>query len=278
MLPGRETRVYPVRMVDAHHFRSAPVASIALASAWQLYQLGQFGAAVVAVQQHLAQAPEDSEAQRLLAHAALDDGDTRTALTAAAKAVLLSPADAHAYFAMSLGNQRAGNPDVAEQAIREALRLDPQESKFYAALADQLIESGQWAAAATVAREGLTLDPVHEYLLYARAMITWADQHPNIALEQADEGLGIIPESSQLHSLRGAILLELGRKADAIASLQEALRLEPRNALAEHHLRIARSWHYRLSTWHMPWPLALLVAVCLATLVFVLLGYLFAPK
>src|SRR5690349_24324067 len=140
-------------MASAQHFRSSPVASIPLASAWRLYQLGQCGAAVVAVQQHLAAAPEDPDAHRLLAHAALEDGDTSRALAAAAKAVLLAPEDANACFAMSLATQRAGKLDVAQQAIREALRLNPQEPKFYAVLADQLIEGGQWMAAANVARE-----------------------------------------------------------------------------------------------------------------------------
>jgi tetratricopeptide (TPR) repeat protein len=109
-------------------------------------------------------------------------------------------------------------------------------------------------------------------------MITWADQHFKIALEQVEEGLGIIPESSLLYALQGAILLELGRKADAIASLQESLRIEPKNAYADHQLRIARSWHYRLSIWQPPWYIALLVGVCFVTLVFALLGYLFAPR
>lgn len=144
-----------------------------LAAAWKLYELRHYDAAIAAVQQHLAHSPDDPEAYRIMAHAAGERGDASTALTAASRAFLLAPEDANVCLTFAVANHAADKMDVAEQAIREALRLNPQDARFHAELASQLMQTDRLWEAGEVVSDGLSLEPQHEYLLHARAAISW---------------------------------------------------------------------------------------------------------
>lgn len=76
-----------------------------------------------------------------------------------------------------------------------------------------------------------------------------ADDLPG-ALVESDAALQLAPQSAEAHNLRGVVLDELGRTAEAIAAYQEALRLDPGlSDAAENLAELRRDSGLRVPRW-----------------------------
>lgn len=213
-----------------------------IARAWKLYELQRYPACIDAARQHLGVVPNDSEAYRLIAHAAAEGGQPQQALAAAQQAVAIAPSHASAYLALAVANHIAGNRDAADTAIGEALRLDPQDAKSHEQLARQTMVRQRWRELAKVAREGLTHDPCNEYLHFARALATSQIDLRHVAFQQIEEGLSLNPENVNLLTLKGALLVEKGDTRAGLPHLLDALRITPDSEYARTQLGRARYW------------------------------------
>jgi len=86
----------------------------------------------------------------------------------------------------------------ASAAIEEAIRLDPDDADYFSLKAAILLAERKWPAALEAAENGLRVDPEHVNCVNVRAMA----------------------------------LVQLGRRDEAGATIGEALRHEPDNALS----------------------------------------------
>jgi Tfp pilus assembly protein PilF len=222
-----------------------------IARAWKLYELRRYAACLEAAQQHLAEVPGDSEAYRLMAHAAADSGDLIAALDAAAQAVALAPSDANAFLALAVANHVSGMGGAADAAIREALRLSPEAPRVHEQMARQTIVRQDWKSLAKVARDGLAVDPRNDYLHFAQALATSQTISRKLAFQQIEEGLAINPENANLITLKGALLVERGEVKEGMPHLLDALRITPTSKYAHTQLRNARlvGWHSVVPRW-----------------------------
>lgn len=137
--------------------------------------------------------------------------------------------EAHAYLALCL--YHVDRPEESLREADEAIRSDPASSLGHHARALALQESGRLREAESSAREAIGLAPDvagHRVLLAGLAIrrCRWGE-----ALEAADEGLTIDPEDDSLRNMRAMALTQLGRKAEAAATLGSALADDPENAL-----------------------------------------------
>jgi Tfp pilus assembly protein PilF len=227
------------------------IVSAHIARAWRLYELRRYAACIEAAQQQLAEVPNDSEAFRLMAHAAADSGDLIAALDAAAQAVALAPSDANAFLALAVANHVSGMGGAADTAIREALRLNPKAPRVHEQMARQTIVRQDWKSLIAVARDGLAIDPRNDYLHFVQALATSQAISRQLAFQQIEEGLAINPENANLITLKGALLVERGEVKEGMPHLLDALRITPTSKYAHTQLKYARfvGWFSVIPLW-----------------------------
>jgi type IV pilus assembly protein PilF len=89
-------------------------------------------------------------------------------------------------------------------------------------LAGCVSDGGIMADAAVDARQraGIRLELANAY---------FGDGKPAIALQEVEQALALDPQNADALGLRGLVLLQLGESELAVQSLQQALRLAPRD-------------------------------------------------
>ena len=153
---------------------------------------------------------------------------TGKAIGAARRAVQLSPASYDAHLAMALAHRSAERAQPWRDEARAALELNPRIAEGYGLLADAYSTNPNWGCVrdrnATIAeesyRKALQIDP-RSSAAYNNlaAHLSWIGR-PEEALEVADEGLRVQPQSPVLHRARIRALVALRRVTDADRSVE----------------------------------------------------------
>ena len=218
----------------------------------------------------LRERPGFADCHLQMSRIAATEGNLKVALTAARKAVALSPASEPARLLLAGLLRRQGDFDGAIAQCREALQNQPDSLEARTLLGRVLAERGSFdealstlgAAAASrpdsaeaaielgfaLAREGkvaeavasyrraLALDPgsapAHAYLGSALA----SQGNLEEAMAHFEVALRAKPEDAELHDFLGVALREKGRTEEAIPHFREAIRLEPGLAVAHFNL------------------------------------------
>jgi tetratricopeptide (TPR) repeat protein len=148
------------------------------------------------------------------------------------KSVEVSPGSWEAH--MDLGNWCAGQKkfDEAERQAREAIRIHPDRGGAYGLLAVTLVHQGKWAELDGVLAQAEKADP-ENLTAYYRAgnnCLVLKTELPR-AEKYLRKYLGQEPEAqaaslATAHWRLGLVLEQEGRKAEAIAELQTAVKLD----------------------------------------------------
>lgn len=146
----------------------------------------------------LAQRPDHPLAHAYLALSRSDLGKAAEALEAARSAVGLAPDVAFFHYVQAMVLHRADHDREAKKEVSEAIRLDPEEERHFALLASVELAERNWPA----------------------------------ALEAAERGLTLNPEDVNCANLRSMALVRMGRKAEAMATVDYALARDPDNAIS----------------------------------------------
>lgn len=137
---------------------------------------------------------------------------------------------AHAYLALSRSDQ--GKIQEAVESARSAVGLAPDAAFFRYVHALVLHRSDRDTEAAAEVAEAIRLDPEEENHFALLASIELARRDWSAALQAAERGLALNPEDVGCANLRSMALVRLGRKAEAMATVDFALEREPDNALS----------------------------------------------
>lgn len=202
-----------------------------------LLTTGDFDAARAAYQAAVEIDPGYALAQCNLGLAHLHLENWESALDPLAEAIRLSPGlvPAHLHRAIALTYLR--RYEDATAAIETAVRLAPQDPAIHYTLGRIHLGQGRARAAAESFRTALAFNPdlTEGYRALAEALATTKeDEEATVALQMAVDRL---PRQVSLRCDLAMMLHSQGRSAEAIAALEEALRLEPRSRQA--HLAIA---------------------------------------
>jgi tetratricopeptide (TPR) repeat protein len=150
------------------------------------------------------------------------------------------------YSAAGLNLARSGDFVRAWPLFDTAVRLDPNDANTRFCLAQALAMQAEverqrgvdpakvnerFAAAADSARRATECKPDHAaaYLLWGRALMSRGE--PEAALVPLRRGVTCRPEAVNLQLALGEALLESGRREEAEIHLENALKLDPKNAL-----------------------------------------------
>ena len=113
---------------------------------------------------------------------------------------------------------------AARAALMRALDLDPHTAHAYAVLAQVEIFSGRPDEAVAAGRRAVELDPMVAFWNYILAWVYWAQADYDRASHQLEVLREIDPASWFPHFGSGIVAGALGRREEAIASFEEAVR------------------------------------------------------
>lgn len=196
-------------------------------------------AAIAAAEQVVELCPDDGEEHRKLAQTLLIAGRWQEALRSVERAQALDPQAPGLALLHATVLERLGLHREAGQAIRNALSQSPEDAELQEAalriaqiLQDGLRREYQEAArqdqldrAVELAEELLSLAPDSVSDILALVGLLSKLERYEDALNWAVRALELDDRSSDFHSLKAALLIKLGRPADAEAAVRRGLAL-----------------------------------------------------
>lgn len=175
----------------------------------------------------LATQPQDPDALALLALSRLEQNKRVEALAAAREAVGLAPDNAHLHYIHALVLHRSERDPEARPEAQEALRLDPGDPDIFVLLASIELAQRNWPAALAAAEQALALDPEHVNAANLRSMALVRLGRKSEAMATVDHALHRAPENAFSHANQGWNCLHRNDPKRAQDHFREALRLEP---------------------------------------------------
>ncbi|MCB9777137.1 MAG: sulfatase-like hydrolase/transferase [Alphaproteobacteria bacterium] len=130
-------------------------------------------------------------------------------------------------FRLGFLAEQAGDLDDAQDWFRDALALDPQGPAATAALTRTAAASGDREEARTLADEGLARHPDHGELRTARAMLRWEEGDFEGALADARIAIEEQPRSTAAWQAFALASWEAGSPEDAVDALRIVLQEDP---------------------------------------------------
>lgn len=145
-----------------------------------------------------------------------------------------------------LGEALASHDDYpgAIAQYRKALEIAPRLAGAHYQLGLMILSNSQTVAALQEAgqqfNQSLIEDPTDAHSEYMLGEVEWLQLKPKRALQYYVRALKLQPDLVDAHIAAGKALTRLGEPAQALAQLQDAVRLDPRNEVA--HYRLAQAY------------------------------------
>ncbi len=175
----------------------------------------------------LAARPDDPQALALLALSRIEQDKRPEALEAAREAVGLAPDVSYLHYVHALVLHRMDREAEAFRAAQEALRLDPSDADNFSLLASIELARRAWPAALAAAENALALNPEHVGATNLRAMALVRLGRKEEAMATVDFALHRAPEDAFSHANQGWNCLHQNDPKRAQEHFREALRLQP---------------------------------------------------
>lgn len=181
---------------------------------------------------------ENDRGLRIGTAMALGGGDANQALALLDAGLANVPGSISGLRARALMLDRVGRGDEAIGAFRQAVEADPADLESLVALADALAQHGDGAGAEAAARRALAIAPDHAPAHAALAHAALAAGDPRLALAAAREAARLVPGHLAYRRLCGLALMRDGDLPGAQEAARHAVAMDPlaadsRNLLAE---------------------------------------------
>jgi tetratricopeptide (TPR) repeat protein len=175
----------------------------------------------------LAEDPESARGHAYLALSQIDLKKNTEALAAAQRAIALAPDNAFSHHIHALVLHRLDREKDALAAIAEAIRLDPENENHFALQASIHLALRDWPAALAAAERGLAIHPEDVECANLRSMALIRMGRKDEAMQTVDFALERAPENAWSHANQGWNCLHRNDPKRAQDHFREALRLEP---------------------------------------------------
>jgi len=198
---------------------------------------GQYDQAILQAERALDLNPNDPAAYRGMGNALNAVGRPGEAVEAVKKAMLLDPHYA-VYYSTDLASayRNLGQYDKAITSLKEALSRNPDWMPTYFELAMNCLMA--WSVAQK--RDTALLDQASEmtqrllafdeFSLYGYFTLTLVDlykKQPAKAQVDAERLIALAPESADSYALMAAVLISVGKGAEAMGMIEKAMQLRP---------------------------------------------------
>lgn len=175
----------------------------------------------------LGQQPDDPHALAFLALSRIEQDKREEALEAAEEAVGLAPDQPFLHYVHAHVLRNMDRPDDAFRAVQEALRLDPADADYFALLSSIELGRNRWPAALDAAEQALALNAEHVGAANLRAMALVRLGRKEEAMLSVDYALDRAPDNAFSHANQGWNCLHQNDPCKAQEHFREALRLDP---------------------------------------------------
>jgi len=191
--------------------------------------------------------PGDFSADFSLGALMMDQGKPADAVPYFEKAAQAQPNSALAANEAGVAQMALSNLPDAWKSFQRAVSLDPTYTDARFNLASAEAAGGEWAAAAKDFRQVMTEAPqnVKARQHLGEVLYLWGDDFAKSgnfpeAARHYQEALIYRPDDPQLHTNLGQVLAQLGRRQDAVAEFEAALRADPSYGPARQALAVLR--------------------------------------
>lgn len=209
------------RVVDLH---------VALALAHKdAGQLDQSAAVYLAA---LQLAPDRPDLHHNLGNVRQQQGDLDGARQSYLAVLALAPEHAPALLELAHLAQLLGQQGEAHDLVRRALTLAPQMTRGWRLLARLLQGRGQWSAAREAWEAVVGQDAREPADWLSLAQSAWRQGDAEAALAAHGEAAQRAPDLAAAHHGRALVLRTMGRLADAMEAIQQAIACQPEEELA----------------------------------------------
>jgi tetratricopeptide (TPR) repeat protein len=221
--------------------------------AYALWKLGRFDEALAAADTWLEYKKEASD--DIGAH--LQKGIILTSLGRYEEAIpcfdhvlTISPRDLTAWINRGICFRYLRNFDECLRCNNRVLEISPHETTAWENKADCLSEMGRFAECQTCCDQILAHFPGNERAYYLKAQAVFKEKGPDAALPLINQALEFFPKKDNLWVMKGVAVQphienkngkwqigpgDLDRASEALGYFDEAVRLNPKNGLAQMH-------------------------------------------
>ena len=175
----------------------------------------------------LGQRPDDPQALAFLALSRIEQGKMKEALDAALDAIGVAPDQAFLHYVHAHVLRHMDRFDDAFRAVNESLRLEPAEPDTFTLLASIELGRNRWLQALDAADMALALNPEHVGAANVRAMALIRLGRKAEAMQSVDYALDRAPDNAFSHANQGWNCLHRNDPFQAQDHFHEALRLDP---------------------------------------------------
>lgn len=200
-------------------------------------------------QKALQEDPEMTDAHAGLAFCFFQLGNLNDAIREAQEALRISANCATAHTVLALCYRDTLVVDKAITEIGESIKFEPDVPWHYWVKSSILFKTKSWAEARDAVEQGLTHNPNDTNCLNGASSVYIELGDLNKAKELASRSLSVDPECGETHHLLGRIQMLEGDHDAALASFQEALRLNPNLSTARISAATIIGRNNRLAGW-----------------------------
>ncbi|WP_127090992.1 tetratricopeptide repeat-containing sulfotransferase family protein [Aquabacter cavernae] len=209
--------------------RRAVAIDPSLVSAWNnlgiiLQEAGKLSESVSCLERVIAVRPSP-EVHNNLGNTFIRMGELEKARAQFTSALALRPAYAEALSNMAYLLNELGEPEEACASAREAIDLNPKLSDAYVNLAAAEISRHRRIEALHWLDSLLAFAPNHGGAHMARAKILMRIDRAEAGLEAAERALALAPQSAEAHATHGELLQAMGRHDESLAAFVRAAEL-----------------------------------------------------
>jgi tetratricopeptide (TPR) repeat protein len=170
---------------------------------------------------------DSAELHFILGKSYLNRHEDSAAVPELERAIAGNPNLPFVHFTLGVAHSRLGdNDDLAEQEFRKDIAIEPDLADNYAQLGFLYTRAQKFSESEQAFREALRRDPRMAAARLGLAQLYFKQEKFTEALREADAALQLVPESQNVHYLRGRILTRLGRREEArteLAAAQKAM-------------------------------------------------------
>jgi len=193
--------------------------------AHQLYRVGLYDKALIALEERARREPASAEAHADVGACYLDLGQPERALGPLHKALQLNPQSVDARLNLGVSYVSVGRPAEAIPHLEQARKADSQSAGVLDALATAFAMTGQKQTALELFHQAIAANPDYSPAYYNLAVLQANDGNTTEAIAHLLKLLRLNPSSAEAHRFLAELYTEIGDEPAADRHQREAARL-----------------------------------------------------
>ncbi len=202
-----------------------------LAKARSLITAGSVDESILLLRQAIARQPKSVDAHTLLGTALSLVPKRTEAIAEFETAIRLAPASATVHYGLGLAFGRFAEPEASRKALEKAIALDPLLADAHVSLALILVQLKDLTSALAHVDRSLKLRP-KAYPMFLKGKILMELERTADAAAAFERVVTLQPGNADAHLSLGIAQRKLGRDQNALASFRRSVQLAPGNAQA----------------------------------------------